>query len=126
VVAPDAVVSWRPRESLAAIYRQYERYARGDVMAKLDRQNELVTLFLYSGWLVLAARASRGGLPAKVLLGAATAAYFAVFTGSAVRGVRPRRALLWVPLIRLTIDVAKMHGFIAETFSPMTRRRARA
>lgn len=121
VVARDAVVRWRPRGSLRTLYRQYEKYGRGDAMAKLDRQNELVPLCVYVCATVLALIAVAGSTVAAVALAAATGAYLALFTLPAVRAV-PGRALLWLPVLRVTVDLAKIHGFIAETLFGRARR----
>ena len=112
VVVPDAVVRWRPRRSIGELYRQYEGYGRGDALARVDRQNEIVPLVLYASGTALAVAAAAGSRPAGVALRAGAALYFGAFTASAAREV-PGRALPWVPVIRLAADVAKIHGFVA-------------
>lgn len=125
VVAPEAIVRWRPRGSLRAMYRQYERYGRGDALSGIDRQNEIVTLGLYAGGAVLATRAWKGSAAATALLAVASAAYLAMFTMPAKRALRDGRAWAWVPLIRLTVDVAKMKGFLAASMSRPAVKAAR-
>ena len=122
VVTTDAVVRWRPRGSLSALWRQYSNYGRADAMAKIDRQNELVPMALYGGGLVLAVLAATGVRIAGVLLAAGAVAYLGLFVVAAAREVRPLRALLWVPVIRVTTDLAKMQGFLAWTLGRRSTR----
>ena len=117
VLVPDAVVRWRPRRSLAELYRQYERYGRGDAMARLDRQNELVTLALYGAAALLALRAASGHRASAGALAAAVPAYLGLFVRAARRELGLGRAVAWVPVIRLVVDVAKMRGFLAATLA---------
>jgi glycosyltransferase involved in cell wall biosynthesis len=122
VLARDAVVRWRPRGSLGAVYRQYENYGRGDAMGRIDRQNEVVTLGLYASALLLAVLAVLGSVLAAGLLAAAAVAYLALFTVPAI-GALPSRAVVWLPLVRLTVDLAKMRGFLSQTLFGRARGR---
>jgi glycosyltransferase involved in cell wall biosynthesis len=122
VVAPDAVVRWRPRQSLGEVYRQYMGYGRGDAQAKVDRQNELVTLALYATGVLLATAAARGSGKAAGALVLSVGAYVALFVVPARRELGLTRALAWVPLIRLIADLAKMHGFAAASLGRLLRR----
>jgi len=122
VVAPGAVVRWRPRGSPAALWRQYANYGRADAMAKIDRQNELVPLALYSAGAVLAGVALTGQPPAAAVLAAGAAAYLGLFVAAAARTLRPLSALLWVPVIRVVTDLAKMRGFLGWTFGRRSER----
>lgn len=117
VVVPEAVVRWRPRRSLAEVYRQYAAYGRGDVMAGLDRQNEVVTLALYSAGGLLALRAANGSRGARTALAAGVAGYLSLFVAAAARELGPTRATAWVPLIRVAADVGKIRGFTAAALS---------
>jgi len=117
VVATDAVVRWRPRTSLRALWRQYSNYGRADAMTKIDRQNELVPLALYGGALALAVWAATGEWRAGVVLLVGAVAYLGLFVAAAAREVRPLRALLWVPVIRVTADLAKIQGFLTWTLT---------
>jgi len=112
VVVPEAVVRWRPRGSLREIYRQYRNYGRGDALARLDRQNELVTFGIYGAGLVLAILFALGSRTAGALLAAGAAGYLALFVLSARRSLGADVALAWVAPLRLVVDVAKMHGFL--------------
>jgi glycosyltransferase involved in cell wall biosynthesis len=112
VVVPEAVVRWRPRGSLREIYRQYRNYGRGDALARLDRQNELVTFGIYGAGAVLAVLFALGSRTAGAFLAAGAAGYLSLFVLSARRSLGADAALAWVPLLRLVVDVAKMHGFV--------------
>jgi glycosyltransferase involved in cell wall biosynthesis len=123
VVAPDAVVRWRPRRSLPHLYRQYAGYGRGDALAGIDRQNELITFGLYGAGALLAAAAARGSRGAAGSLALAAGAYLGLFLVPAFRALGVTRALAWVPFIRVTADVAKMHGFLVASLGRLVRRR---
>lgn len=112
---PEAVVRWRPRRSLGELYRQYRNYGRGDALGRVDRQNELVTIGVYAVGAVLAVLAVLGSRTAAALLAAGAAAYIAVFVVAARRALGFDRALAWVPVVRVLVDVAKVHGFLAGT-----------
>ena len=117
--APKAVAHFRPRSNLRSFFKQYYQYARGDGKADLWRARHLIRYLTYLvalpsllalgwlvspvWWLVLAGLAWVGHLrlPYRRLwpwLGQLT---------------WPERcqALLWVPVIRVTGDVAKMLGY---------------
>lgn len=119
--APDALVYFRPRESLDTFWAQYYRYARGDGKADLWRKRHVLRYFVY---LVL--------FPA--LLGHGLWGFFARWLGwvGLIAGViaycwrpwqrlgdvgrgMPRIKLLaaagWVPIIRAVGDIAKMVGY---------------
>jgi glycosyltransferase involved in cell wall biosynthesis len=121
VWAPDALVRFRPRESLSSFWTQYYRYARGDGKADLWRKRHAIR---YATYLV--------AIPA--LLGHAFFGFFARWLGWAglLAGVivysrRPwqrlgklgagltsweqLQATLLVPVIRAVGDVAKMVGY---------------
>jgi glycosyltransferase involved in cell wall biosynthesis len=110
---PDARVRWRPRRSLRELFRQYEDYGRGDAIARFDRQNELIPLLLYcaAGGLGVAALAGSAG--AGVVLAMGAAAYLGLFTAVAWRALGLSRALAWVPVIRVAVDLAKIRGFLS-------------
>jgi succinoglycan biosynthesis protein ExoA len=119
---PEAVVRWRPRRSLGELYRQYRNYGRGDALGRVDRQNELVTIAVYAAGAVLGVLALLGSRTAAALLAAGVAAYISVFVVAARRALGFDRALAWVPVVRVLVDVAKVHGFLEGTFA---RSRAR-
>lgn len=111
-IAPEAEVRWRPRRSPAEMFRQYQRYGRGDAMAKIDRQNELVPMAMMGAAAMLAVRAARGDRRARTVLVAAATGYVGIFTVSAARELDDARAVAWVPAVRLLVDVAKVSGFL--------------
>ena len=94
--APDAVVRWRPRPSLAETWQQYFRYARGDAQAGMHPDRHAVRFATYGGlvlalaskrtWPKLLARRRRGGLRAD-----ARAACLASVRGHARTGDGHRR-----------------------------------
>ena len=124
--APAAEVRWRPRSSPAEIARQYHRYGRGDAMARIDRQNELVTLAIWTSGAFLGARALRGRRGSAALLGVAATAYLGLFTRSAARELDDPAAVAWVPGIRLIVDAAKISGFLSQTARDLAERWVRA
>ncbi len=113
---PKAIVHFRPRPGLRAFFRQYYRYARGDGKADLWFWRHLVRYSAFATALL----ALIGGfwLPPLWLL--------AILGGIAylyrpykrlwpkiasLHGVDKMVAALYVPLIRLCGDVAKMGGY---------------
>jgi glycosyltransferase involved in cell wall biosynthesis len=123
VPVPEAVVRWRPRRSLRELFLQYEGYGRGDALARIDRQNELLPLALYGTGAALATVALAGSTSASIALGAAAIAYLSLFTLPALPELGPRPALAWVPLLRVTADLAKMRGFLAGSLTDLLRAR---
>jgi hypothetical protein len=115
---PDARVRWRPRRSLRALFRQYEDYGRGDAIARFDRQNELIPLALYCAAAGLGVAALAGSAVAGVALAMGAVAYLGLFTTAAWRTLGPSRALAWVPVIRVAVDLAKIRGFISGLRTP--------
>ena len=118
VMQPEALAHFRPRATLRAFYRQYYRYARGDGKAGLWLYRHLIRYGTYllafpalialaiahhPVWLV----AVLGGLGAMLR---APLRRLAPHLGAMTRGER-LRALAWLPVIRVTGDVAKMVGY---------------
>lgn len=117
--APQALVYFRPRSSLGAFFKQYYRYARGDGKADLWRKRHVVR---YVTYLV--------ALPLLLILTVLVSPWWGglgLFLGAVGMFVTPYRrlpylwqnlssleklqAILWVPAIRFTGDVAKMLGY---------------
>jgi glycosyltransferase involved in cell wall biosynthesis len=116
--ASQALAYFRPRQSLVAFFQQYYRYARGDGKADLWRLRHVIR---YSTYLIAA--------PAIFLLGLwRTPLWWLLFlVGGAIMFWTPykriwpmikgysladkAKAILWVPIIRVTGDVAKMVGY---------------
>ena len=118
VLRPDALVHFRPRPTLRAFFRQYYRYARGDGKADLWLGRHLIR---YGTYLV--------ALPAVVALGVVLHPLWLLLApvglGAMMRPPLRRLAphwpdlswgqrlavLGWLPIIRVTGDVAKMLGY---------------
>lgn len=120
VFVPDALVHFRPRSSLRAFFKQYYRYARGDGKADLWRKRHAVRYATYLvalpvlHWLTVA----KGPLWSALLLLGAAAILWTPYKRllpavRAFHGLQRLQAMLWVPIIRLTGDVAKMLGYPA-------------
>lgn len=117
--APQAVAHFRPRSSLRAFYKQYYQYARGDGKADLWRKRHAIRYLTYlAGIPLLAALGAwvwRGWWLAAAMLG-----FFGLFFTPYRRVVQQWAQLStaekvqaagWVPVIRVTGDVAKMIGY---------------
>lgn len=120
--APDALVHFRPRESIGAFYKQYKLYARGDGKADLWRKRHLIRYFTY---LV--------AFPVLILLALIVSPWFwgLLILGGIVYCRTPLRhlprvmqslpfkpstldwvkAAAWIPVIRAVGDIAKMIGY---------------
>jgi len=96
VFVPDAIVYWRPRGSLKAVFHQFFYYALGDGEVGIQYQDYLpiflryllLFLFPYGTYLALVLWALR-----------------------LFRDLRKSKSLLFLPL-RFTIDIADMAGFL--------------
>jgi len=127
--APQAIAYFRPRKSLVAFFKQYYRYARGDGKADLWRVRHAIR---YSTYLI--------AVPAIFLLGLwQTPLWWLLFlAGGAIISWTPYKrlwpmirsygfadkvkAVFWVPIIRVTGDVAKMIGYPVGVFWRLWRR----
>ena len=116
--APQAVVYLRPRPHLAAFFRQYYRYARGDGKADLWRARHAIRYlsYLLAGPLLLGLGFLRHSLWWGALFLGAAAYLWAPYKRllPSLRMLSPLdrvKALLLVPLIRVTGDIAKMVGY---------------
>lgn len=118
--APGAIAYFRPRPTLRAFWKQYYQYARGDGKANLFAERHLVryATYLVAAPLLLALAILRS--PWWLLgLAAGGAAMFRMpyrrlqnqWHGLGGRG--KLIAALWVPVIRVVGDVAKMAGYPA-------------
>jgi cellulose synthase/poly-beta-1,6-N-acetylglucosamine synthase-like glycosyltransferase len=124
VFAPEAVAAFRPRPGLRAFWHQYYRYARGDGKANLWPRQHLAR---YATYLVG---------PVLLVVGLLLRSWLLMLVSPlpllgvvALRSLRPWRRLvqmwgnlsfaqklqtaLWVPVIRLVGDVAKIFGYPA-------------
>jgi len=118
VYAPRAIVHFRPRPSLSAYWRQYRNYAFGDGEGLLWPKRHLIR---YGTYLVL--------LPLllyQIVVRRSKVGWWGLFAGTLAYTWTPYRrlcrmmgglpplerlqAVLWVPVIRLWGDLAKMVG----------------
>ncbi|MCI0474772.1 MAG: glycosyltransferase [Anaerolineales bacterium] len=122
--APRAIAHFRPRASLRAFFKQYYQYARGDGKANLWFLRHVIryTTYLIALPLCLAlAGLGIRDLRIGVLgIGILIFGFFGMFFTSYKRllpmlrdfsASEKLRALIWVPIIRVTGDVAKMIGY---------------
>lgn len=117
--APKAIAYFRPRSTLKSFFKQYYQYARGDGKADLFRKRHAIRYLTY---LV--------ALPLLIILGAFASLWWwlvGAIVGFAGLFYIPYRRLLlswenlsileklqtiiWVPIIRVTGDIAKMIGY---------------
>lgn len=120
VFVPNAIAHFRPRSSLRAFLKQYYRYARGDGKAGLWPKRHAVRYLAYLVilptllWLTFS-RAPLWGI--LLLVGAAImfwTPYKRLSRATRSFSIRDRlRAMVWVPIIRVTGDIAKMVGYPA-------------
>jgi len=117
--ASQAIAYFRPRSSLRAFFKQYYQYARGDGKADLFRKRHAIRYLTY---LV--------ALPLLLILGTVVSPWWwllLILFGSlglfytpyrrlpllwkSLSGYEKIRAIFWVPIIRITGDIAKMIGY---------------
>lgn len=118
VFSPRAVVYFRPRENLRDFYKQYYRYARGDGKANLWVKRHAIRYLTYLVALPLAVvlTFTFPSFAALLWLAAAFGMFYTPYKRlvpmlkSLSRADR-LRAACWVPVIRITGDVAKMVGY---------------
>jgi glycosyltransferase involved in cell wall biosynthesis len=118
VFVPQATVHFRPRPSLRAFFVQYYRYARGDGKAGLWRERHLIRYLTY---LVAAPLVAVAGMTLNPRW---WALFLLSLPGMFWTGWRrlvqswqrlslgqKAQALIWVPVIRVAGDLAKMIGY---------------
>lgn len=121
VWAPRARVYFRPRDNLAAFWRQYYRYARGDGKADLWRKRHFIRYTTYfvaaplllghAFWGVSARWLGWLGLVVGLLLYCRRPWQRLSEAGSGLNARQKAQAALSVPLIRVVGDCAKMAGY---------------
>jgi glycosyltransferase involved in cell wall biosynthesis len=117
---PGALVHFRPRPNLRAFFVQYYRYARGDGKADLWRLRHAIRYLTYLGVVPLIAGAGairHFGWWALYLI-AVPGMFWVPWqrlarTWDAGHAGDWLKAALWVPVIRVTGDIAKMMGYPA-------------
>jgi glycosyltransferase involved in cell wall biosynthesis len=120
VFEPKAVARFRPRGSLRAFFQQYYRYARGDGKAGLWPRRHAVRYVTYLVAIPTLAFLTWMHHPVWLcaLLSGAAAVFWTPYRRLGAQthqwGIWERaRCALWIPLIRVTGDVAKMIGYPA-------------
>ncbi|MEX1019500.1 MAG: glycosyltransferase [Litorilinea sp.] len=118
---PRARVHFRPRGDLGAFWRQYYLYARGDGKADLWRKRHALRYLVYAVIAPALLGHALGGRWGRewgwLGLAAGFAAYMTrpwqrvVHLGTALSIAEMAAALLWVPVIRIVGDLAKMAGY---------------
>ena len=118
VFVPQALVHFRPRGSLRALARQYYLYARGDGKAGLFPRLHAIRYFAY---LVAAPMLVYAAVAVSPWLWVPGVVAGLAYVRLPLRRLWPRlgglgpldrlRALAYVPVIRITGDVAKMLGY---------------
>ncbi len=128
---PEALVDFRPRGSLRALAHQYFQYARGDGKANLFPRQHAIRYLTYLVVAPLLIYAAVTVSPWLWLLGAvAGLAYLRLPLRRlwpklrAMSALDRAKATLYLPLIRLTGDLAKMAGYPRGVLWRMTRRTA--
>ncbi len=118
VFVPEALVYFRPRSSLKAFFRQYYRYARGDGKADLWRLRHAIRYLTYLVAVPLIAAAGAVGDPAwwaLYLIGVPGMLWVPwrrlSHEWKDMSPLEKLKAALWVPVIRVTGDIAKMVGY---------------
>ena len=116
--APEAVAYFRPWSSLRAFVKQYFQYARGDGKANLFFKRHLIRYFTYFVALPIIIAAVCISSPWWLLILLIGGAYM---VGGPYRrllrqwnDLRPGQkigAALWVPVLRVVGDLAKMVGY---------------
>ncbi|MCP4542895.1 MAG: glycosyltransferase [Chloroflexi bacterium] len=126
--APEAIVHFRPRSSLRAFFTQYYRYARGDGKADLFRKRHAVRYgtYLVAVPCIVALAALLGPWWLALYLGTIPAMFLTGWRRLAraddLSLVQKLQAAPWVPVIRVTGDLAKMAGYPAGLIWRWNRR----
>jgi glycosyltransferase involved in cell wall biosynthesis len=121
---PNALVYFKPRGSLRSFFKQYYLYARGDGKAGLWLKRHLIRYATYLiAFPLFALLALLVSWPLNALALVALLGGFAVYAATPYRRLRTLargcpasdkvRAALWIPVIRVWGDVAKMLGYPA-------------
>jgi len=110
--APKAIVHFRPRPTLLAFMKQYFNYAKGDGKANLWFKIHFIR---YVTYLIVVPLGIYAAWVNPLLWYAGALAMVAYVRRPLARLIRQRRlslvALVWVPVIRVAGDVAKMIGY---------------
>jgi glycosyltransferase involved in cell wall biosynthesis len=119
--APKAVAHFRPRGSLKSFANQYFNYAKGDGKADLWPKIHFIRYFTYLVAVPLGIYAAVTVSPWLWLLGVIAGLAYVRRPLQKLAGQRSFAAMPWVPVIRVTGDVAKMIGYPAGVWWRLTR-----
>jgi len=132
VFVPEAIVHFRPRPGLRAFFRQYCQYARGDGKANLFPRQHAIRYFTY---LVAAPLLIYAALTVSPWLWPLGVAAGLAYIRLPLRRLWPRlrelspldrlKVLIYIPVIRIVGDVAKMIGYPVGVMWRMRRQRWR-
>jgi len=117
VFAGEAIAKWDARPNMRAFFRQYYKYARGDGKADLWVRRHIVRYSAYAFGIVLVVLSFAGFATVTIpLLVIGTAMYLRTYVSRVLHrrytlGGTTMRALLMVPAIVVTGDMAKMIGY---------------
>lgn len=113
-VARDALVYWPMRDSLASLFRQYYRYARGDGEAGMYPRRHLLRFTAYGCLSLALLRRRKDEVLILAGIGCGYAFRFWKRVGTYVSGGPFRRAMAYgaVPAMLFFIDLAKMAGYL--------------
>jgi len=113
-LAPDAVVEWRPRPTMAATWRQYAGYAAGDAIAGMYPERHLIRFGVYGSLVAALVTRSRWLVSLAALGGIAYGRRPIRRAWHRLEGRPGARAaaLVGVPLMMAFIDLAKMWGYV--------------
>ena len=119
VFAPTAVAHFRPRGSLRSFARQYFNYAKGDGKANLWPKIHFIRYFTYGVAVPLGLYAAVAVSPWLWLVGGVAALAYIRRPIQRLGRITDfknstdwAQALLWIPIVRVTGDVAKMIGYL--------------
>lgn len=110
-VAPYAIVHWRPRQSMAALFQQFFNYARGDGQGRIFPVHYGRKALWYGSGLVLLWGGSRLW-PLWVLLVLAMSVFLARRLRPVWRLVPSRAGLLQGPAQIIAVDIASILGYV--------------
>lgn len=125
--APKAIAHFRPRPTLLAFMKQYFNYAKGDGKANLWFKIHFIRYLTY---LIVVPLGVYAAWVNPLLWYAGALALVAYVRRPLARLIRQRRlslvALVWVPVIRVAGDVAKMIGYPIGVWWRIKNRSARS
>jgi glycosyltransferase involved in cell wall biosynthesis len=122
ILAPRAMVTWRPRGSLRQVFRQFRGYASGDAHGQIRARKYLRLSMRYALWVALgiAALITPAHVPLLLLLAFTLVAYWGVWAVHGVRNGQDVRGAAIGPLVKLAMDLGSMVGYVRGI---LTRRR---